>query len=155
MAVPLLPCADDVLVWLAVWQDAIASMALDPQRELDLIGRLRDAAFDAAIIFTSFSQSVYPPAYVCYLAGIPIRAGQAHDFGGSLLTHRVIPKADSAHQVDRNLHIIESLGFQAAGRHLELRIPEAAQGSARQILRSRGVDPAGPYIVLAPGASCE
>ena len=44
-----------------------------PDARLALVEPFRERGFDAALIFTSFSQSPYPPAYVCYLAGMPIR----------------------------------------------------------------------------------
>jgi ADP-heptose:LPS heptosyltransferase len=90
----------------------------------NLIEALSQRRFDAAIIFTSFLQSPYPPAYVCYLAGITVRAGQSQEFGGSLLTHWVRPLPDRTHQVDRNLFLLESLGVEIAGRHLEVRLRE-------------------------------
>jgi ADP-heptose:LPS heptosyltransferase len=151
---PLLPWIDDVLVHRAVWQDARADLGLDPDRELDLVRMLRAGAFDAALIFTSFSQSAYPPAYACYLAGIPIRAGHAEAFGGSVLVPAVDPAPWAAHQVDRNLHLVAALGIPIGRRDLELRVPPALLGAAEDLLGSAGVDPEQRYVVLAPGASC-
>jgi ADP-heptose:LPS heptosyltransferase len=121
---------------------------------LALVETIRAHGFDAAIIFTSFSQSPYPPAYVCYLAGVPIRLGQSKEFGGSLLSQWVKPPLDSVHQVDRNLHLLEMAGFSVAERHLELNVPDDVQRSADCLLYTVGVDPDAPFIVLAPGASC-
>ncbi|HEY8491697.1 MAG TPA: glycosyltransferase family 9 protein [Dehalococcoidia bacterium] len=154
-AAPLLPWVDGVLVHRPVWQDVSGRMPLDPARELALVEAVRAGRYDAAVVFTSFSQSPYPPAYVCYLAGIPIRLGQSKEFGGGVLSHAVTPPPDGAHQVDRNVHLLESVGFRPAGRHLELRVPEDARQGAARLLRSAGVDPEEPYAVLAPGASCE
>ena len=83
---PLLPWVDDLLVHRAVWQDASGAMPLDPVRETAFIETLRAGRYDAALIFTSFSQSPYPPAMACYLAGIPVRIGQSREFGGGLLS---------------------------------------------------------------------
>jgi len=151
---PLLPWIDEVLVHRALWQDASGSMGLDPAAELDLVAALRARAFDAAVIFTSFSQSPYPPAYVCYLAGIPIRVGQSKEFGGSVLSQWVKPLSDGAHQVDRNLFLLEQAGFALAGRRLELCLPGAAQEAAARQLAALGLAPEAPFIVLASGASC-
>ena len=84
------PGIDHFIAHSAVWQDA-GSQALSPEddstRTLALAQRLRDERFDAAVIFTSFSQSPYPPAQVCYEAEIPRRIGQSKEFGaGSSLT---------------------------------------------------------------------
>ena len=151
---PLLPWVDEVLVERVVWQDASWSMPLDPARELVLVETIRARAFDAAVIFTSFSQSPYPPAYVCYLAGVPIRLGRSKEFGGSLLSQWVKSAPDETHQVDRNLGLLEAAGFVPAGRHLEVRVPETVRASTDLLLRDHGLEPAAPYIVLAPGASC-
>lgn len=151
---PLLPWADDVMVERVVWQDARAELPLAPARELALFERLAAGRFDAAVIFTSFSQTPWPAAYACYLAGIPMRAGQADDFGGSLLTHVVPAHERDGHQVDRNLHLVEGLGFPVEDRHLEIRVPPAAEAAAARLLAEAGVAPGEPFVALAPGASC-
>src|SRR3954447_8200618 len=147
---PLLPCVDSVMVEQVVWQDAGARLALDPGRELALVRRIADAQFDAALIFTSFSQSPWPPAYACYLAGIPLRAGQAGDFGGSLLTHVAPSLPREAHQVDRNLHLVDHLGFAVPSRHPEVRV----LATTDQLLEPLGLAGGAPFVALAPGASC-
>lgn len=151
---PLLPWVDEVMTLRAVWQDASGTMPLDPNRELKLAETVRDRNFDAAIIFTSFSQSPYPPATICYLAGIPIRLGQSKEFGGSVLSHWTRSLPDRVHQADRNLFLLESAGFTAIRRHLELRIPDDIQEKSDRLLQQLGIDLNQPFIVLAPGASC-
>ena len=151
---PLLPWVDAVVVERVVWQDASAQLPLDPGRELALVQRIADGRFDAALIFTSFSQSPWPPAYACYLAGVPLRAGQAADFGGSLLTHVVPALEREAHQVDRNLHLLQGLGFAVGDRHLELEVPVEADGAAVGLLERLGLGPGEPFVALAAGASC-
>lgn len=154
LTAPEAGAVDDVLVLRAVWQDASAAMPQDPARELALVERLRAAAYDAVVVFTSFSQSPWPPAYAAYLAGVPARVGQSREFGGSLLSHWVTPPDDAVHQVDRALHLLEAVGVPAAGTQLALGVPEAAREAAASALRAAGLAPATPYAVLAPGASC-
>jgi ADP-heptose:LPS heptosyltransferase len=138
---PLLPGVDEVLVTRAVWQDASAAMPQDPARELELVDRLR--GYDAVVVSTSFSQSPWPAAYAAYLAGVPIRIGQSAEFGGSLLTHWVLPPADdrTAHQVDRSLRLIAAAGVPSTSPALELLPPPVNPPAA------------GDYVLLAPGAS--
>ena len=152
-AAPLLSCVDDVLVQSVSWQDISGKWPQDPASEYALVQMLRERGFDAAVIFTSFSQSPYPPAYVCYLAGIPIRLAQSKEFGGALLSRWVKPPADDAHQAERNLHLLEQAGFPILGRHLELAVPDEAQGTADRLLREVGIAAGEPFIVMAPGAS--
>ena len=153
-AAGLLPWVDAVMTHRVVWQDVGGRMPLDPARERDLVRTIRRRGFDAAFLFTSYSQSPWPPAYACYLAGIPLRVGQSREFGGSLLTHAVSPPPDEAHQVDRNLHLLEGVGFDAVGRGLELAVPEEAAHAADALLAEAGVDPEEPFVAVAPGASC-
>src|SRR5579872_3362743 len=80
---PLLPWIDDVIIWRAIWQDVGGRMPFDPAREWELIRLLAERRFDAALVFSSFSQTPHTPVYVCYLSGIPLRAGESKEFGGS------------------------------------------------------------------------
>lgn len=82
----LLPWIDDLIVWRASWQDVGGRILFDPAHELELINLLSERSFDAALIFTSFSQTPHVPGYVCYLAGIALRVGESKEFGGSTLT---------------------------------------------------------------------
>lgn len=151
---PLLPWVDEVWPWRAIWQDLKGDLGLDPARELAFIEQLRQGHFNAVVILTSFSQSPHPVAYAAYLAGIPLRLGHSKEFGGFVLSDWVRPPADSTHQVDRNLALVQAVGFSEAGRHLELSLPLDAVQAARSFRAQAGLDPAAPYIALVPGASC-
>ncbi len=151
---PLLPWVDDHIICRPIWQEISSEVTFDAAGDLRLAEELRGRAFDAAFIFTSFSQSPYPPAFVCYLAGIPVRVGQSKEFGGRVLTEWVKAPPDEMHQVDRNLFLLESAGIPVDGHHLELCIPESDQRAADALLREAGVDPLAPFVAVAPGASC-
>ncbi|WP_315788821.1 hypothetical protein [Fischerella sp. JS2] len=77
---------DDVLVY-----EGGESKFKNNEYELALISNLRQYAFDVSVIFTNSGESPYTLAYICYLAGIPIRIGQSKEFGGSVLSHCVKP----------------------------------------------------------------
>jgi ADP-heptose:LPS heptosyltransferase len=79
--------ADDVILY----EGADTSFA-NVNCELGLISQLRQYAFDTSIIFTNARESPFSLAYICYLAGIPIRIGQSQEFGGGVLSHCVHPK---------------------------------------------------------------
>ena len=171
---PLLPWVDDVRAVRALWQDASSALPFDPARERALVEELAAGDFDAALISTSFSQSPHPPAYACYLAGIPIRTGLSADFAGGVLSHPVAPPPAGGHQADRMLHLLAGLGVPAAGPQLELAVPPAAIAAAARLMdafvvtgaaavkgsagdMARVLDEAGAglrYAVVAPGASC-
>jgi lipopolysaccharide heptosyltransferase II len=151
---PLLPWIDDVFTWRAIWQDVSGSLSHDPQRERALIESLRTRDYHAAFIFTSFSQSPLPPAYACYLAGIPVRVGYSKEFGGGLLSFSSPPPADETHQADLNLALLELAKIPVRDRHLELHIPTEVRHETDRILEPAGINPMSDYTVLAPGASC-
>lgn len=139
IAASLLPWVDEVLTWRVLWQD-LGRLGLDPDREWKLVKALR--GFDAVIIFTSFNQSPHPAAFVSCLAGIPLRLGESKETGGKMLTHEVSAAPDELHQVERNLQLIESIGFEVRDRSLSIQYPDVHL-----------IDQ--PYIVLNPWTSCQ
>lgn len=141
LTAPLLPWVNEVLPWRVLWQN-LGNLNFDSAREWELIETLRQRQFDAAIIFTSFSQSPHPAALACYLAGIPLRLGESKESGFGVLTHPVAPVPDEVHQVERNLHLIKSVRFKVRDRKLCLDIPE-------EILLPH------PYILLNSWTTCE
>lgn len=140
----LLPWIDDVLSWRVLWQD-LGRLDFDPDRERQLIQTLHDRQFDAAIIFTSFSQSPHPAALICALAGIPLRLGESKEQDIGTLTHAIAPTPDELHQAERNLCLIESVGFQVPDRSLTLQLKP--QTSNLKLQNS--------YILLNPWTSCQ
>jgi ADP-heptose:LPS heptosyltransferase len=154
-AAPVLPWIDDTIVWRPVWQDVNGHIPFDPAVERALINLLAERAFDAALIFTSFSQTPHVPGYVCYLAGIPLRAGDSHEFGGSTLTSELRDTPDELHQVERNLRLVEHVGFVARDRYLTITIPKKDQTAVPDLLRQAGLNPDAPFILIHPGASAQ
>lgn len=154
-AVPLLPWVDDVIVWRASWQDVGGRIPFDPERELELVHLLAQRNFDAALVFTSFNQTPHVPGYVCYLAGIPLRAGEAKEFGGNTLTTELRGAPDKMHQAERNLRLVEQLGFLVRDRQLKVELSPQAQEAVPHLLAQAGIPADAPYILLHPGASAQ
>jgi ADP-heptose:LPS heptosyltransferase len=142
LVAPLLPGVDEVLTWRVLWQD-LGRLDFNPGREWELIETLKNRQFDAAIIFTSFSQSPHPAGLICALAGIPLLLGESKEVDNGTLTHTVSPAPDEIHQVERNLRLIEAVGFQVDDRRLTLKWPELRESLPR------------PYILLNPWTSCQ
>ncbi len=154
-AASLLPWVDDVIVWRASWQDVGGRIPFDPEREQQLIKMLSAYAFDAAIIFTSFSQSPHVPGYVCYLAGISLRAGESKEFSGGILTTELRSAPDELHQVERNLRLIEHLGYVARDRQLKIKINDEARANVRELLAEQRLNMQDAYVIIHPGASAQ
>lgn len=151
---PMLASVDDTIVVRALWQDASGRLGFSPEREQALIARIAEERFDAAFIFTSFSQSPHPPGYVCYLAGVPLRIGQSKEFGGGVLSHTADGLPDEAHQVERNLSLLGRMDVPVVDDGLRLDVPDEVLRKAEGLLAGAGVDSMRPYVVVAPGASC-
>lgn len=96
-----LPWVDELLVYEG-------AKFVNVECELALISQLRQRAFDASVIFTNALESPYPLAYICYLAGIPIRIGQSQEFGGGVLSHWLKRQA-SENTADQHLLLLESV----------------------------------------------
>ncbi len=152
-AAALLPWVDAVMPWRVLWQD-LGKLDFDPVREWELVRTLQDGNFDAAIIFTSFSQSPHPAAFLCYLAGIPLRLGESKELGNAVLTIKVSSAPDEIHQVERNLRLIEKAGFKVSDRTLCIQIPPLAIAQARDLLNSK-LKTSSPYLLLNPWTSCQ
>ena len=153
-AASLLPWVDEVLPWRVLWQD-LGKLDFDPAREWELVETLRARHVDAAIIFTSFSQSPHPAGFLCYLAGIPLRIGESKELGSGVLTTEVVAAPDETHQVERNLRLIEAVGLRVGDRSLSIKIAATAMAEATTLLQQYGLAADAAYILLNPWTSCQ
>ena len=141
-----------VIVAEVPWVDPWRRLPRDSARERRLTDTLREDAFDAAIIFTSFRQSPLPAAYLCYLADIPLRLGATTDGAGSLLTTRHRPPEQLCHEVERGLDLVAAVGLTGEDDRLVLAIPDAAHDAARRWLAE--TEPTdGPLVAIHPGCT--
>jgi lipopolysaccharide heptosyltransferase II len=151
----MLPDVDDAIVYEAPWMKATAlrSEAAYDQR---MIALLKERQFDAAVIFTVFSQNPLPAALLCYLAEIPLRLAHCRENPYQLLTDWVAecePQAQVRHEVRRQLDLVRSLEFQTADERLRLMPPAEAVEHVANLLHEIGLDNSRDWLVLHPGAS--
>lgn len=149
---PLLPWIDGVMIHPDAWLDITESSLFNLRKDMDFLEWMRNQRFSIAMIFTGLSQSPFPAAYACYLAGIPYRVGLTNECGGSALSHFLPPPTEDVHQVDRNLKLLEVLDIYDSNNQVELDLPENAERRANELLLENGITRETPYIVLAPGA---
>jgi lipopolysaccharide heptosyltransferase II len=147
------PDLDDVIIYDAPWMDPWSQLPQEPEREQAMIARLAERRFDGAIIFTSYHQSALPAAYLCYLAGIPLRAAASIDGPGSLLTTRHKHPERMMHEVERGLDLVSALGMTTNETDLVLRVPDDARNELSNLLSARPIDPRKPLVVVHPGCS--
>ncbi len=150
----LMPCLDDIWSYEAPWMKgdrADESAAADRA----LISRLRAGAFDAAVLFTVYSQNPLPAAMMCWLADIPLRVAHCRENPYHLLTDWIPeqePESYIRHEVRRQLDLVRHIGAEASNERLFLQIPDAAFDNLDEILRplSTKIDEA---VVIHPGAT--
>jgi lipopolysaccharide heptosyltransferase II len=151
----LVPEVDDVLVYDAPWMKATAPRT-DSAPEYAMVERLRQGGFDAAVVFTVYSQNPLPSAFLCYLAGVPLRLAHCRENPYQLLTHWV-PDPEPArcvrHEVRRQLDLVATVGCRTDDERLSIRTTEADRGRALDLLDEAGIDPGRPCVVVHPGAS--
>jgi len=143
----LIPEIDDCITFAAPWMKPPAE-----RTDEAMIARLRDERFDAAVIFTVFSQSPFPAAYLCYLAGIPLRLAHCHENPYHLLTDWAPdpePASGVRHEVRRQLDLVEWVGARTNDLRLSFGVPSPARKKVQALVKDFGR----PLVVMHPGAS--
>jgi lipopolysaccharide heptosyltransferase II len=151
----LLPMIDDTIVYDPPWMKATA-LRSDAGLDRDMIEHLRRESFDAAVIFTVYSQNPLPAALLCHWSDISLRLAHARENPYQLLTHW-IPEPEPhqliRHEVQRQLDLVGSVGARADDTRLRIHISEEASEAALECLAEAGTDLTRPWIVIHPGAS--
>ena len=140
----MVPEVDEFLVFKAPWMKATSGATEDFRVMEKLQG------FDAAVIFTVYSQSPLPAAYLCYLAGIPLRLAHCRENPYRLLTDWVPdpePERIVRHEVRRQLDLAGAVGCRTSNEHLSFRVPDAARSAIGSMNLKR------PLVLVHPGAT--
>src|SRR5688500_15439865 len=144
---------DEVVIYDAPWMKATCSHVA-PQPDLEQIEALRPGAFDAAVIFTVYSQSALPAAMLCYLADIPRRLAYCRENPYQLLTHWVRetePEMCLRHEVRRQLDLVATVGAHTDEERLSIAIPEKVDTYVDELLGE--IEDHQPWVVVHPGAT--
>lgn len=150
---PYIPVIDEVMVFDVPW----VKLPNEPSDDfVQIVKQVEQKKFDAAVIFTVFSQSALPAAMLLYLAKIPIRVAYCRENPYTLLTHWVPdeePYGIIKHQVRRDLDLVKSIGIQIKDEQLVLQPPKLQRQFAEHILTQTGVDVHQPWLIFHPGVS--
>src|SRR5262249_25445301 len=139
----------------APWMKATAPRA-DSRPEFAMVERLRRGRFDAAVVFTVFSQNPLPAAFLCALADIPLRLAHCRENPYQLLTHWVPdpePERRGRREAGRQSALVAAAACRTRDERLSLRVPAEARRWAVRALQRLGVDTARPWVLVHPGAS--
>ncbi len=151
----MLPEVDEVITYTLPWvkndglRDSEAGV-------MGLIDAIRKKKFEAAVIFTNFSQSAFPTVMLCYLAGIPRRLAYVRENPYRLLTDWVPdpePFFLQRHAVERLLALVGSVGVPARDRRVLLTAGKEAEEAVKRKLKEGGVDLDKRWLVIHPGVS--
>lgn len=115
---------------------------------------LRKENFDAAAIFTVYSQNPLPAAMIAYMAEIPLTLGYCRENPYAMLSHWIPDKEPFSfiqHQVERDLNMVKAVGARSTDDLLQLTISDKAEQSALQKVRS--LCKSNDYLIFHPGVS--
>ena len=149
---------DEVIAFVAPWMKSAETSPVPAHDLIALADDLRARAFDAAVVFTVFTQSALPAAMLLHLAGIPRRAAYCRENPYALLTDwRPDPDRDAhagvRHEVRRQIDLVESLGLQVRDTRLHFPIRDDARRSMRAKARAAGMRSRRRWLVVHPGAT--
>lgn len=151
----LVPEIDDLIVYDAPWMKSTASR-IDSGPEYAMLERLCRYGFDAAVIFTVYSQNPLPSAMLCYLADIPLRLAYCHENPYQLLTDWV-PDPEPAefirHEVQRQLDLVAMIDCYTSDPRLSLRSTPGATRRVQQLLDEIGLAIDAAWLVMHTGAT--
>lgn len=150
-----IPEVDEVIVHRAPWMKAPAELG-DAEDLPGLAASLRRGRFDAAIVFTVFSQSPFPAAIACQLAGIPRVLAHVRENPYALVSDWVRDRewpTPGRHEVQRQLDLVREVGYTTDDEHLSYRVSPEASRWVRELLGSLGIGPRDPFVVVHPGAT--
>ncbi|MEW6169836.1 MAG: glycosyl transferase, partial [Pseudomonadota bacterium] len=151
---PHLADVDEVIAHEASWVRNTAADSVDA--DLALIDTLRAGRFDAAVIFTVYSQSPLPAALSCRLARIPLRLAHCRENPYHLLSDWVRetePAAGVRHETQRQLDLVATIGAHCSDTRLAFAVcPGNRQRCAARLARL-GIADRAPWILVHPGAT--
>lgn len=157
---PYLPDVDEVIRYNAPWVSGQAEPSA--QTDLQMRRALEAGRFDAAVIFTVYSQNPLPAALMCYLAGIPRRLAWCRENPYHLLTdwaQEKEPQHHVRHEVERQLALVEHVGATAAttattgDMRMRFAVADEDRHALDALLATHGVRAGTPCVVLHAGAS--
>ncbi|MFW5878874.1 MAG: glycosyltransferase family 9 protein, partial [Myxococcota bacterium] len=149
------PEVDEILTYRAPWMKS-KLRDVSPRCHLEMVARLSAGNFDAAVIFTVYSQSPLPAALLCFQAGIPLRLAHCRENPYHLLTDwepETEPEQHIRHEVRRQLDLVSLVGARTRRESLSFAVPEESRAGMSRKLLASGLEPGRPWLVVHPGGT--
>jgi lipopolysaccharide heptosyltransferase II len=153
---PFLPDVDDVIRYDAPWAGHRSSTSI--ASDLAMHAQLKMRGFDAAAIFTVYSQNPLGAATLCYLSGIERRLARCRENPYALISDWVPehePEQGTQHEVLRQLSLVNAIGAHTDDTRMRMTVTDIARNALDTALGTRGIDATQPFIVMHPGATAE
>jgi lipopolysaccharide heptosyltransferase II len=121
-----------------------------------VVAQLTEQHFDAAVIFTVYSQNPLPTAMLAYLAGIPRILAYCRENPYHLITDWAPDKEPYGlikHQVRRDLDLVATVGATTKNENLHLNVDENLWPVVSRKLADQGFDVNQQWLILHAGVS--
>ncbi|PWK77215.1 ADP-heptose:LPS heptosyltransferase [Mucilaginibacter oryzae] len=151
---PFIPEIDEVIIFDLPWVKQANTER--PDALFALVERLKKYHFDAAVIFTVYSQNPLPSAMIAYQAGISRVLAYCRENPYGLITDWVPdeePFRYIDHQVDRDLKLVNHVCNVNVGKRLSLTVNETGWPEITEKLKQTGLDNGRPWLILHAGVS--
>lgn len=148
-----IPEIDDVIIFDVPW---VKTKEATGTQIPDIVDQISKKQFDAAVIFTVYSQNPLPTAMLAYMAGIPKVLAYCRENPYGLLTDWVPDKEPYKlikHQVRRDLDLVKTIGASPSHEDLSLAVNYNLWPGITEKLKSVGVNLDKPWLILHPGVS--
>lgn len=145
---------DDVITYDLPWVKH--DKVFDDILFFDIVRQLKSRDFDAAVIFTVYSQNPLPAVMLAYLAGIPNRLAYCRENPYQLLTNWVAddePYNRIRHQVRRDMDLVATVGAVVSDERLFLKTNDDLWLGIQNKLDTMGFDSDKKWLILHPGVS--
>jgi lipopolysaccharide heptosyltransferase II len=149
-----IPEIDDAIIFDLPW----VKTEIEPQVSdfNEIVSLIKQRKFDAAVIFTVFSQNPLPAAMLAYLAGIPKVLAYCRENPYHLINNWVPdkePYTEIKHQVQRDLDLVATVGAFTDNTNLYLSVDNQLWHSVSHKLINKGVELNKPWLILHAGVS--
>ena len=137
------PDLDEVFIYEKAKHRPDRSRAISLFKQLQVERSLKKKGFDLAIgLRSSFS---WAEAWLVYFTGAPFRLGYDPGLGRNrefaFFYNLRVPAAPQAHEVERALYLVGTLGVQPAEKHMTVTIPRAEREMAESFLQQEKIYP--------------
>jgi ADP-heptose:LPS heptosyltransferase len=149
-----MPEIDDAIIFDMPW------VKTDDNPDLEnfdnIVDLIKQRQFDAAVIFTVYSQNPLPTAMLAYLAGIPKILAYCRENPYHLINNWVPdeePYTLIKHQVQRDLDLVATIGAFTTNEVLKIKVDEDLWPTVAGKLRETGVNIDKPWLLTHAGVS--